>query len=452
MSEDEDLALARAAAFGEVARRAAEARTAARAAIDERDLVEHEVDTGEYDAGSDEHLERLDVVLVLEDAAAAARTDVDDALDRLRELEIRAWSGRSAAELTAIAEEAQQARRAPATSDDDRLGWAVAEEAATLLLAGLRPAPAVEGADPGEGAAADDGDASGEVTSAPAVDLPAATVPLVTSTTAVSDVDVGADPVGVPTVSARRLRRLVPPKPTGAEVVTALVVVAVVVAGLAAVGRTPKRAPLRQLAASVPVTAPPSTNPVATTSAPTTAVPTTLPPTTVPVADITAQAEACPALRSGSVGNFTPNNASTGVDTDPRRNVPTPYVGVGFAASSGDTVEQRPAYSVVALLYQPGVAAATTGGAVDRQGSTQLWFTWDGTSVRHKGVRRLVSGSWVMTLDPDDLTVAFGPTSTVFFWPGIQPGWSYAMYVATANGCTSVSTQPDGSPAPVKAS
>ena len=72
--------------------------------------------------------------------------------------------------------------------------------------------------------------------------------------------------------------------------------------------------------------------------------------------------------------------------------------------------------------------------------------------MRHKGVRRLVSGTWVMTLDPDDLTVAFGPTSTLFFWPGIQPGWSYAMYVATATGCTSVSTQPDGNPSAVKTS
>ena len=51
-----------------------------------------------------------------------------------------------------------------------------------------------------------------------------------------------------------------------------------------------------------------------------------------------------------------------------------------------------------------------------------------------------------MSLDTavDDLTVAFPGTGLVFYWKGLQAGWPYAMLVATADGCGSVSTAKNG--------
>jgi hypothetical protein len=161
-----------------------------------------------------------------------------------------------------------------------------------------------------------------------------------------------------------------------------------------------------------------------------------------------ALARACPTLRSGALAaDIKPNTAGTGSANDPRTNQPSRYVEVGWRGDLGP-IAQRPPYTVTALLYLPGETAATTGPAIDRAGTVQLWFSWDGTT-RHKGIRTFDGSTWRMALDEDALTVAFPGTALTFFWTGLQPGWRYAMVVATATGCEAVSNQADGSPTPI---
>ena len=264
----------------------------------------------------------------------------------------------------------------------------------------------------------------------------------------------------VPPGRAPRRRRFVPTKQ---ELSVAAASTAVVVTLLVAVGgRAPSTPRVTSSSASATTTDRPSTVPDAPTSstdsteapvvptmllAPTTTVTSTSggPPTsalaspttgavtsTTVVPDITALARTCTRLPSGDPGMFTPTAVGTGRDPDPRTKVMSRWIAIGFGKDLGP-IDQRPPYTVVGELTLPGVADPKTGSPIDRLGSVQTWYSWDG-AASHKGIRRWDGTRWTMSLDghADDLTVAAEASSVAFFWNEIQPGWRYAMFVATA--------------------
>jgi hypothetical protein len=244
------------------------------------------------------------------------------------------------------------------------------------------------------------------------------------------------DPAEPPTARAaapgasarRRPRRLRPP--TVRELVTAAIITAVAVAGFAVLGGR-STGPARPVAAKA-VPARPGTSPI-------------------PAVDITHQAEACTNLANDALGKLAPKGVSSGVALDPHRFIQAPYIGVGFAGTLGTFggPDSRAPYEVIGALYPPGVTTSPLGTPIDRLGAVQMWFGFDGTTS-YKGLRRLVDGHWSMAIDQaaNAMTVDAGPTSTLFFYPAIRPGWRFSMVVASAAGCKVLSSRAGG-PGPV---
>jgi len=214
------------------------------------------------------------------------------------------------------------------------------------------------------------------------------------------------------------------------ELVTAAIITAVAVAGFAVLGGR-STGPARPVAAKA-VPARPGTSPI-------------------PAVDITHQAEACTNLANDALGKLAPKGVSSGVALDPHRFIQAPYIGVGFAGTLGTFggPDSRAPYEVIGALYPPGVTTSPLGTPIDRLGAVQMWFGFDGTTS-YKGLRRLVDGHWSMAIDQaaNAMTVDAGPTSTLFFYPAIRPGWRFSMVVASAAGCKVLSSRAGG-PGPV---
>jgi hypothetical protein len=165
-----------------------------------------------------------------------------------------------------------------------------------------------------------------------------------------------------------------------------------------------------------------------------------VPTTTTPPSSLTKLALACPSLPSGTVAPYlVVAKVESGSAPDPRTSVVTRYVGITFAQPIGATLQAARPYSITAVLLPSGAKAPTTGAAIDRAGTVQLWISWDGTAF-HKGIRTWDGTAWHMADETDPasgaLTIAVTTTDAKLYWTGLQPREPYGFVNADAGGCS----------------
>jgi hypothetical protein len=265
------------------------------------------------------------------------------------------------------------------------------------------------------------------------------------------------EPAPVAGRAARRGRRRRLPagwalaRPRAPELLAAAGLVAVVVAGLLAVDGSPTARAASPDGAAPVVVAPDSpTDPTPSTARAPVATTTTTVAIPEPEVDITELARRCDDLDGASTDpGFRPDVVLSRARLDPRSGVVRPSVIVGWRDRLGPLETLAP-FSIVAAFHRPDVAASDVGPPIDREGSAQLWFTWDGTDY-HKGLRIWDGQRWTMAIDEDvpDVTARVATLGADFFWTGIEPGWRYTMTLVTPQGCRTGSALPDGTPSPV---
>jgi hypothetical protein len=151
MTTADPLTSAREEAFAALTEVAARLRAAEDAALEERDLLERAVDSGEVDALGDEYLLRLGALSSLEEQALAYRDRLEEALDELTGLEALALAQRGPEEVARANREAARRLAAADLDLDRRLGWLAVGQAAAAVASGVDPASigAVDQPDPG---------------------------------------------------------------------------------------------------------------------------------------------------------------------------------------------------------------------------------------------------------------------------------------------------------------
>ena len=164
------------------------------------------------------------------------------------------------------------------------------------------------------------------------------------------------------------------------------------------------------------------------------------PTTTTPPSPLTKLALACPSLPSGIVAPYLViAKVESGTGPDPRTSAVTRYVGITFAQPIGATLQAARPYSITAVLLPSGAKAPTTGPAIDRAGTVQLWISRDGTAF-HKGIRTWDGSAWHMADESDPasgaLTIAVTTTDAKLYWTGLQPREPYGFVNADPGGCS----------------
>ncbi len=140
MTTTDPLTVAREEAFAALAEVAGRLRAAEDAALEERDLLERAVDSGEVDAGGEEYLLRLGALGSLEEQALDYRIQLEAALDELTGLEALALAERGPEEVARATREAARRLGADDLGLDRRLGWLAVGQAAAAVASGIDPA------------------------------------------------------------------------------------------------------------------------------------------------------------------------------------------------------------------------------------------------------------------------------------------------------------------------
>ncbi len=223
-------------------------------------------------------------------------------------------------------------------------------------------------------------------------------------------------------------------------------------------GRVPASGTLRWEGVGAPrAIAAASTSPTTTTAATASTRPTapaTGAPAATPIASPTARrvdptilSGTCAAIPTGTVAPYLLlDRVGSGVDTDPRTQALTPWVG---AAGPGQIPAQgeRKELSFAAVVSPAGQPSGTGPRPIDRMGAIQLWAYWDGGAL-HKGLRTWNGSSWDMKVDAeaDAMTLALRANGVVFYWAGLRAGDRFGFVSAETSACRGVAIDASGAP------